>query len=376
LTPLDGILAPTFGVYDLAATLLLPFVAIRLIAAEKESGALKLLLQFPGRLSAKVMIKGTVLLVGWMVAALPGLLAILLWKNYGGHLYAPETLNLGLGHLLRMMLSGSIAFAAAAITENAASAAIITLGITVGTWALDFIAAGRGGWLQQLANYTPSAALRFFEQGLLRLSTVIVMAAVIIAGFALAIIWLHTGRTLRLKLIATLILMIGFAGIAVAASGIRGSWDLSENRRNSFSPADEAALQQIRQPLQITLFLSAEDPRLTDFEQNILRKLSRNLSHLEVVYAAGSRTGLFENADEHYGEIWYDMGGRKVMERSTIDEVVLEQIYSLAGVAKPEQTNAGEFPGYPLATQPRHASLIFYLLWPFATILTWWLVRK
>src|SRR2546425_5254040 len=47
LTPLDGIVVPTFGAYDLAVTLLFPFVAIRLIAAEKESGALKLLLQFP-----------------------------------------------------------------------------------------------------------------------------------------------------------------------------------------------------------------------------------------------------------------------------------------------------------------------------------------
>jgi len=35
---LDGILVPTFGAYDLAVTLLFPFVAIRVIAAEKESG--------------------------------------------------------------------------------------------------------------------------------------------------------------------------------------------------------------------------------------------------------------------------------------------------------------------------------------------------
>src|SRR5690349_7823737 len=57
LTPLDGILVPTFGAYDLAVTLLFPFVAIRLIAAEKESGALKLLLQFPSSLSASVAMK-------------------------------------------------------------------------------------------------------------------------------------------------------------------------------------------------------------------------------------------------------------------------------------------------------------------------------
>jgi ABC-2 type transport system permease protein len=135
-------------------------------------------------------------------------------------------------------------------------------------------------------------------------------------------------------------------------------------------------MQQIREPLQITVFLSPEDPRLTDFEQNILKKLRRSLPRLKVVYAANSRTGLFENADDHYGEIWYEMGGRKVMERSTIDEVVLEQIYSLAGVSPPERTDVDEFPGYPLAVQPRHASLIFYLIWPLTTILAWWLVRK
>src|SRR6185503_17945058 len=100
-TPLDGILAPTFGVYDLAATLLLPFVAIRLISVEKESGALKLLLQLPGSLSTKVTIKSVVLLGGWIIAALPGLVAVVLWKSYGGHLYAPETLKLVGGHGLR-----------------------------------------------------------------------------------------------------------------------------------------------------------------------------------------------------------------------------------------------------------------------------------
>src|SRR6185503_18012237 len=50
LTPLDGVLVPTWGAYDLAATLLFPFVAIRMVSSEKESGALKLLLQLPGTL--------------------------------------------------------------------------------------------------------------------------------------------------------------------------------------------------------------------------------------------------------------------------------------------------------------------------------------
>lgn len=379
LTPLDGMLVPTFGAYDLAVTLLFPFVAIRLISAEKESGATKLLLQFPSSLATSVAVKALVLLLGWMVAWVPGLVAIALWKSYGGHLYAPETLNLLLGHLLRVALSGGVAVAAASIAESAASAAIATLGFTVGTWALDFIGAGRGGWTQEMAAYTPTAALRVFEQGLLRLSTITVIAVLSIAGFALAAVWLHTGRTWRYRLIATSVVMITLAAAAIGGAELRSSWDLSENRRNSFPPPDEAALRQIKEPLRVTVYLSAEDPRLTDLERSILSKLQRILPRVDADYAASTRTGLFEGAEEHYGEIWYEMGGRKVMNRSTTEPIVLEQLYELAEVKPParaEDVNENDFPGYPLPARAKGAAWIFYVIFPAATILAFWLIRK
>jgi ABC-type transport system involved in multi-copper enzyme maturation permease subunit len=375
LTPLDGILVPTFGAYDLAVTLLFPFVAIRLIAAERESGALKLLLQFPASLATTVAAKAIALVGGWLIAWVPGLAAMILWKSYGGHLYAPETLNLLLGHLLRMTVSGGVAVAAAAIAESAASAAIVTLGFTLGTWVLDFIAAGRGGLLQELANYTPTAALRVFEQGQLRASTVIVMLALSVGGFVLATVWLHTGRGLRYRLLATLALSLGLAAIVGGAARLRQSSDLSENRRNSFSRADEAVLRQIREPLHVTVFLSPEDPRLMDLDRSILSKLKRILPRLEVDYAATSRSGLFEDAEDHYGEIWYEMGERKVMNRSTTEAIVLEQLYELSGLAQPEQADENEFTGYPLAARPQSAALVFYILWPLATVSAWWLIR-
>ena len=367
LTPLDGILVPTWGAYDLAATLLFPFVAIRLIAVERETGALKLLLQLPGATGGKVMAKAIVLLSAWLVSWIPGVVAIVLWKSYGGHVHSPETMNLLLGHLLRGLLSAGLAVAAGALAESAASAAIITLGLTVGAWALDFVAAGRGGWLQQLAAYTPTAALRTFEQGLLRLNVVIVMLVLSCAGFGLAAIWLHTGRTLRSRLVAALILVAVVATLAWGGAKINKSWDVSENRRNSFSAEDEAVLKQVSQPLKITVFLSPEDPRLTDFEQNVLRKLRRVLTRLEVEYAATSTTGLFET--DRYGEIWYELGGQKVVERSTIEEVVLDQIYKLANLTAPERSTDEGFSGYPLAAEPKYAALIFYLCWPVLVIL-------
>jgi ABC-2 type transport system permease protein len=42
MTPLDGILVPTLGAFYLGTTLLFPFVAIRALGQDKESGALKL----------------------------------------------------------------------------------------------------------------------------------------------------------------------------------------------------------------------------------------------------------------------------------------------------------------------------------------------
>jgi hypothetical protein len=376
LTPLDGMLAPTFGAYDLAATFLFPFVVIRMIAAEKQNGGLKLLLQLPGNLSSKIIAKVLVLTGGWFVTLAPGIIAIILWKVYGGHLYAPETLNLLLGHLLRMLLSAGLALAAAAIAENAASAAIVTLGFTVGTWALEYVAAYRGGFLQQLASYTPTAALRNFEQGLLRMTTVIAMLVISLAGFALATLWLHTGRTWRYRVAGTALVLLGAGLFLLGAHSARASWDLSENRRNSFSRADEAALRQINQPLRVTVVLAPEDPRLADYEQNVLRKLRRVLPGLDVEYGASGRTGLFEKPEDHYGEIWYEMGGQKIMERSTIEEVVLEQIYKLSGISAPQRSENDTFSGYPLAARSRGAAWIFYAIWPMVVALAWWLVRR
>src|SRR6266566_1263295 len=44
-SPLVGVWAPTFSACELAAAFLLPFVAIRLVAGDRQSGALKLELQ-------------------------------------------------------------------------------------------------------------------------------------------------------------------------------------------------------------------------------------------------------------------------------------------------------------------------------------------
>lgn len=371
LSPLDGMLVPTFGAYDLAVTLLFPFVAIRLISAEKDSGAWKLMLQSPASAGEMLFAKGLALLAGWFLAWTPGLLALLLWKAYGGALYAPEVLNLLLGHLLRVIVSAGVAVAAAAIATSAASAAIATLGFTVGTWALEFVAVGRGGLLQKLASYTPTSALRAFEQGQFRLSTLAVTLALGIAGFALAGIWLTEGRTVRSRLVRSAVMTLA-AGLALwGGSLLRTTWDVSENRRNSFPVADEAALRKIGQPLRVTVFLSPEDPRLMDLDRNILTKLARILPSVQIDYAAHSRAGLFESPGDHYGEVWYELAGHKAMTRSTTEAIVLDTLYQLAQVQPPVRQET-EFPGHPLGVEPKGAAWLFYALWPLAVVAAGW----
>jgi len=58
------------------------------------------------------------------------------------------------------------------------------------------------------------------------------------------------------------------------------------------------------------------------------------------------------------------MNGQKIMERSTIEEVVLEQIYKLAGINPPPPGRRNVFSGYPLSVQARGACMD--LLWSVA----------
>ena len=372
LSPLDGILVPTFGAYDLAVTLLFPFVAIRLVSAEKSSGAWKLMLQAPVGLPTMLLTKGLILVAGWFLAWTPGLIALVLWKAYGGSLDAPELLNLLLGHLLRVILGSGVAVAAAAIATSAASAAIATLGFTVGTWALEFVAVGRGGWLQKAASYTPAAALHVFEQGQLRMSTVAVTLLLGAAGFWVAGVWLVARRDLGWHLAASLGVALAFAVMLWGGSQWRAGWDVSENRRNSFPIADEAALRQIRQPLHVTVFLAAEDPRRMDLDRNVLSKLARILPKVEIDYASHSRVGLFEGQGDHYGEVWYELAGRRVMSRSATEPIVLDTLYQLARMQPPGRSEGNDYPGHPLAARPTGAAWIYYALWPLVVGLAGW----
>ena len=370
LAPLDGILVPSFGAYELLVMFLVPFVAIRMVSSEKASGALKLLLQSPAGMATQLASKVLALFLGWCVCLVPIAIALLLWRSYGGHLPLAETANLALGHTLRYLVTCGLALMAAAVVDNAATAAIAVLSFTIGTWALDFFAAGRGGLLAELGRYTPAAMLRQFERGLLGVSLVLISAIAVcaLAAIAAAFLDLRLTRARRWSLVA--LVVVATALLTLGAMQFRGSADLSEDRRNSFGPADERLLRSLHDPLRIRLYMATEDPRANDYERNVLTKLRRTVRDLRVEYPYAGRSALFES-DERYGTIEYTLGTRHAVSRSTTEEIVLDEIETLAGLTPPERGES-TYPGYPLNAEPRGVALMFYLAWP-ALICALWL---
>jgi hypothetical protein len=374
--PLIGVWAPTFSACEIAAAFLFPFVAIRLFAGDRQSGAIKLELQGPSSSLARVAAASIVLLGAWLLAFLAPLAAIGLWLSYGGPVYLPELAAVMLGHLLNAGLGVALAAAAAAITEHPSSAAILTLGVTVGTWIVGFVAAVYGGWWERLAAFTPAAMVAEFQHGLIRLAVVLVAAVLVATGLALAAIWLQIGVPIRLRALQSAALA-GVSGTLLALSTFAfASWDLSENRGNSFARVEERALEAIHAPLYIRVHLAAEDPRRVDLERRALTRLRRVLPGLRVEYVATTSVGLFEQTNEHYGEIWYELGGRTLVSRSATVEGVLESVFEVAGITPAGEQADEIFRGHPLAVPPRGAAWVFYAVWPAAVTAGAIMVRR
>jgi len=362
-SPLIGVWGPTFSAYEIVAAFLLPFVGIRLVSSDRQTGALKLEMQQPLSPLVRVVLKGSVLLAGWAIASLAAAMALVLWKSYGGPVHWPEIGAIVLGHLLNAGLTIALAAAAASVAEHPATAAILTLAFTVGTWVISFVAAVQGGLWERIAGYTPPVMVAAFQHGLVEADVVLIALALIATGLAIAAVWMKIGDSVRRRTVESLAVIGASAIVMGAASFVRESWDASENRYNSFSVADEETLERIREPLAVEIHLAPEDPRRYDLDRNVITKLRRVLPDLTIRYVSSTATGLFEQTADHYGEIRYQLGDRKAVGRETTAESALENIFALAALTPPPDRGP-IFRGHPLAARPAGAAPLFYFLWP------------
>jgi ABC-2 type transport system permease protein len=375
-SPLIGVWAPTFSACEIAAAFLLPFVAIRLVAGDRQSGALKIETQHSMSAFTRIGAKALVLLAGWGIVSIAPLAAVMLWRVYGGSIYTPELGAVVLGHLLNACLTIALAAAAASATEHPSTAAIVTLAVTVGTWVLNFVAAVQGGWWERAAGYTPTSMVAEFQHGLVRLDVVLIAIVLAIGGLGFAAVWTRLGLSISRRMYESSALACVVTALVLASTFVTASRDLSENRGNSFSRADEEALEQIRGPLKIEVHLAPEDPRRVDLDRRGLSRLKRVLPDTKIEYVSATSIGLFEQTAPGYGEVWYELGGRRAMSRTMTTEGVLETIYDVAGIPPPKDTDEIPFRGHPLAVPPRGAATVFYVAWPVLVAAGGFLARR
>lgn len=375
LSPLDGVFVPTFGALYLANTFLFPFIAIRTIASEKQTGSLKLLLQLPCSLSTVVAAKLFVLLAVWLIVAVPCLSAVALWSLSGGHVGWAEVANLFLGHLLYAAVVVGVALLAAALAESSATAAILTLAATLAFWVLDFAAAGEGGLLKNLSNLSLTTLLRGFEQGVF--SSTAALGALIASALLISIagIWVDLRITLARKLVTSSLAVVLAVGVAAGVAIHPLYVDTTQDARNSFALADAATLASLDKPLQVLVRLAPEDPRYIDFERKVLSKLRRSVRHIVVTPQSETRSGLFENSDS-YGVVLYRYDGKQAESRSTGEGEVLPLIYGLAGIERKAVPDRDPYPGYPLQARTDLAQVWFYALLPLLIVAGWALAQR
>lgn len=376
LSPLDGILAPTLGGFYVGVTLLFPFVAIRVLGNEKESGSLRLLVQLPYGSATLIAAKLAAVLIAWLLCAIPAFSALVIWLLLGGHLYAAETLDLLAGQLLYGLLIGAIALFAASISEGAATAAIVTLAFTIGSWVLDFTLAGNPGLLGWISRLSLTQALRTFEQGLLSVGLIVGVVAAICGFAALAAVWLPPGVSIRAKLFRSVVCILVTATTLGVAMQIRASVDVAEDRRNSFPIADQRALAKLTEALTVTVHLATEDPRYSDLNRNVLGKLERVVPNV-TVRRSGDRFGRATGAGEDaYGEVEYVYAGRSDTSRSTSAREILPLLYGLARMPVPAPIPAEDYPGYPLVSTAQLALPWFFGGLPILIGIAWWWSRR
>jgi len=298
--------------------LLFPFIAIRLIASEKASGGLKLLVQLPYRLIDLVAAKFCRAGRRLADSANPGALGAGLVGSDRGHLDTRETATLMLGHLLYAFLIGAISFLAAALTEGGATAAILALGRDPRILGIGFAALDRGGVSSLLAALSMTSLLRPFEQGLLSVPTVSGMLIATAGFLALSAIWLPPGASLARRVKGRTLILVVAASVIAGASQRRRFSTFTPDRRNSFPPADEKLLGRLQERLLVTVHLASSDPRLVDLD----RKISLGSSARCRRSPSGSpspirRASWAAPASKNYGEIVLTYHGKSATTRST-----------------------------------------------------------
>ena len=268
----------------------------------------------------RVAAKALVLLAGWLVASLAPLLAVVLWTSYGGSVYVPEVVAV----VVRARAERRADHRAGGHRGGADRASrrpppFVTLTVTVGTWILNFVAAVHGGMWERAAGYhahrdgrgvsarPDSRRRRPDRDGLDPRGT----------GC-----WRRSGCAPEWRSAAALQESAALAAVAVAAiaveRGVRASWDLSESSRQFvLASRRSGAADHSRRRFESRRTLR---PRIRGVPiSNIgpAQAAPRAAVHAGASTCRRPPSACSSKPTSQYGEVWYDLDGRRAMSRGT-----------------------------------------------------------
>ncbi len=368
--PVLGVFVPSAGAYYLLFSLMLPFVVIPLLNAEKENDALFLVVQAGYSFSEILLVKlvvAAVVVVASIVIFAP---AVFFWVVWGGHVAWGELLLLFAGYLLYGFLVSSISLFASSVFASFSASAILALAVILFPWVVDFANDVISSPLfAYLSDFSFSQLLSLFEKGVFSLREVLCFFVFIFGFLFMAYFCLRVDLRKRW-------LWLGLAGLSTlvilqALSFVRVAEDITESRRNSFPVSAERALKRLP-PLRIELYFDPQDSRLQDYKREFLDRLLLVKRDVEVVFPKE------EELERNYGIIKYCIrlkGGLKCESTySNSPEEAFQILSKLSGV-RIELSNP--YPGYPLvvpSVKLKSVKYFYYLLLPscfgFCALLT------
>lgn len=369
--PVVGIWAPSFAAFDILTIFLLPLVVIRLVTADHHSGAAKLEWQRPCSPAVRLGAKVLTLAAAALLPSMAAVLAVALWRAYGGHVALAEIATVAAGYALHALLTVSVAAVASAATDHPSTAAVVALGFTVGTWVVDFASTVYGGAWSSIAALTPARLAAPLQRGLIETRSVGPALVWSVGLLAIAALALQPGVRRSRHWRRSAAVLVATALLGVIGAALPGATDVTESRLNSFPRSAEAALARVSGPVEVEVHLAPEDPRRIDLEHHALPKLRRAVPGVHIAFVSRTATGIFEQQDPKYGEIHYRVGARETIGRAVTEDAVLEDIFEAAEV-DPDRESDPLFAGYPLEAPPSGAALLFHGVWPaLAALLAW-----
>lgn len=374
LTPLEGIVVPTFSALYMTETFLFPFIAIRILGVEKQFGSLKFLLQICPDFIAPIFVKAFVLMGAFCLSLIPAIVALAVWHQMGGYLHMPEVGILFLGHFLFALLIISISFFAVSITDSPQTAAIVTLAFTITSWVLEF-AGQNQSTLASVSWLSMTAHLRLFESALFSLQTTLGFLIAAMFFFGLSAVYIKSSYSNEEKFKKTLLIIIGTALAGLLASQTFYFKDFSENRANSFNPNNEAELRKVTKPLKINIHLNPDDSLAVDFERNFLSKLRRVVKDVSITYTVPKEKAENEPGDPSFGLITYDYNDVRFSSHDVGAIRALEVLHMMTGTNLTGEV-ASPYPGHPINIDASNYRILFYMIMPGLVLLGWFYASR